>query len=101
MFCWTLSKYIIATLNELEDQLDADASSEQRLVNTSQNNIKSQRLTAKELQEILSNTEYMDKETALHEVDRKMTAMTSRYAELQESVTALGGKYSSISNLLK
>ena len=94
-------KNIIATLDDLEDQLNADASSEQRLVNTSRSNIKNQRLTANELQETLSNMEYMDKETALHEVNRKMTVMNSRFQALQESITALGGKYSSISNVLK
>jgi len=94
-------KNIIATLDDLEDQLNADASTEEKLVNTSRSNIKDQRMTANELQETLSTMEYMDKETALHEVSRKMTAMNSRFEILHQSITALGGKYSGISNVLK
>jgi hypothetical protein len=94
-------KNIISSLDDLEDQLNIDASNEQKLVNTNRSNIKNQRLTVNELHETLSNIEYMDKETAMHEVNRKMKAMNSQFQTLQESIMALGGKYSSISNVLK
>jgi hypothetical protein len=94
-------KNLISSLDDLEDQLNIDASSEQKLVNTSRSNIKSQRLTVYELQETLANIEYMDKETAMHEVNRRTTAMNSQFRALQESIIALGGKYSGISNTLK
>ncbi|MEP7371878.1 MAG: carboxypeptidase regulatory-like domain-containing protein [Chitinophagaceae bacterium] len=94
-------KNLISSLDDLENQLSIDKSSEQKLVNTSRSNIKSQRLTVSALQETLANIEYMDKETAMHEVNRKMLAMNSQFHALQESIAALGGKYASISNILK
>jgi hypothetical protein len=94
-------KNIIASLNELEDQLNIDVSNEKSLVNTSRNNIKNQRLMILELQEALNNMEYIDKEAAMTEVNRKITAMNTQFQALQQSITALGGQYSSISNVLK
>ena len=94
-------KHMLTSLDDLEEQLDADESNERSIVNTSRSNIKSQRLAIYDLQETLTNMEYMEKETAMNEVKEKTAAMNRRFLALQESVTALGGQFSSISNVLK
>jgi hypothetical protein len=94
-------KNILASLDDLEDQLDADATNERYLVNTSRSNIKNQRLAVYDLQETIASMEYMEKETAMNELNRKIAAMNRQFITLQEPLAALGKQYTTISNVLK
>lgn len=94
-------KSLLASLDDLNDQLDNDATSNRYLVNTSRSNIKNQRLAIYDVQETLANIPYMDRETATNELDVKSAAMSRQFLALLETLKAMGGQYNTISNVLK
>lgn len=94
-------KSMLTSLDQLEEQLDADVSNERSIVNTSRSNIKNQRMAMYDLRETMANMEYMEKEKAISEINRKTAAMNARFDELEESVQQLGRQFTSISNVLK
>lgn len=94
-------KSMLASLDDLEDQLDNDASGNRALINTSRSNIKSQRLSVYSLKETLNDIQYMDKTDAVNVLEQKMAAINRQLLSLQETLKDLGSQYSSISNVLK
>jgi hypothetical protein len=94
-------RQLLASLDDLEEELDTDTPNDRYLVNTSRSNIKSQRIAIYDLRETLTNMEYMEKTVAMNQVKEKTTAMNMQFLALQESLTAMGNQYRSISNVLK
>ncbi|MBL7738780.1 MAG: carboxypeptidase regulatory-like domain-containing protein [Chitinophagaceae bacterium] len=94
-------KNMLASLDDLEELLDNDAVSSRYLVNTSRSNIKNQRLALYDLRETLADMPYMDKAAATDELSKKIAVMNNEFLSLQESLKAMGGQYTTISNVLK
>ncbi len=94
-------KNLLAVLDQLDGQLDADHSSTRSGINTSRSNIKNQRVAIDDLQETLDNLQMKDKNVAMNELDQKTAAMNMQFLSLQKSLTKLGNQYTAVSNVLK
>jgi hypothetical protein len=94
-------KNLLASLDQLNGQLNADNSNAKSIINTSRSNIKNQRVAINALEETLDNLQTKDKDEAMNELDQRIAAMNMQFLSLQESLTKLGRQYNSISNVLK
>ena len=94
-------KNLLASLDQLDQQLNSDKNNAKSIVNTSRSNIKSQRTAINNLNQMLDNLQSTEKDVAMNELDKGMAAMNMQFMSLQESLTKLGQQYSSISNVLK
>lgn len=94
-------KNMIASLDALEQQLDADQNNAKSIINTSRSNIKSQRIAIGDLEQTLENLQMMDKDAAMKELEQKRNETDLQFLKLQDSLHKLGAQYSTISNVLK
>jgi hypothetical protein len=94
-------KNMLASLDALEQQLDADQNNAKAIINTSRSNIKSQRIAISDLEQTLENLQLMDKEVAMKELEQKRNETDLQFLRLRDSLHNLGPQYSTISNVLK
>ncbi|MFI5129426.1 MAG: SdrD B-like domain-containing protein [Chitinophagales bacterium] len=94
-------KNLLASLDQLDQQLNSDNNNAKSIINTSRSNIKNQRMAINNLNQMLENLQLTEKDVAMNELDKRMVAMNMQFLSLQESLTKLGQQYSSISNVLK
>ncbi|HYM94018.1 MAG TPA: FG-GAP repeat protein, partial [Chitinophagaceae bacterium] len=94
-------KNMLASLDALEQQLDADQNNAKAIINTSRSNIKSQRIAIADLEQTLDNLQMMEKDAAMKELEQKRNESDLQFLKLQDSLHKLGVQYSTISNVLK
>lgn len=94
-------KSMLASLDELEQQLDADQSNDKSVINNSRTNINNQRTRINELEQTLNRLQQQEKNIAMKELEQKRNETDIQFLKLQRSLKEMGQKYSSISNVLK
>jgi hypothetical protein len=94
-------KSMLASLDELEQQLDTDQSNDKSVINNSRTNINNQRTRINELEQTLNRLQQQEKNIAMKELEQKRNETDIQFLKLQRSLKDMGQKYSSISNVLK
>ena len=89
-------KNMMASLDALEQQLDADQNNAKSIINTSRSNIKSQRIAIGNLEQTLDNLQMMDKDAAMKELEQKRNEADLQFLKLQDSLHKLGTQYNAI-----
>lgn len=92
---------ILASLDALEQQLDADRSSDKSIINASRNAIRNHRSSVAGLERSLDELQLKDRETAMTDLDEQASLMNSKFLELQASLAKMGKQYTALSNVLK
>jgi hypothetical protein len=90
-----------ATLDELDQQVNADNSNSQTAINNAHSNIKNLKVAISDAQQTIDNLQQKDKEAALKELNQKMAGVNMKFTALQTTLSSMGQQYTSVSNVLK